>query len=108
MSIVNLNAGDNFAELLEKAQKPVVVDFWAPWCGPCRMLTPELVSVAEELEGSVDIVKVNVDDFADIASEQYKVMSVPTVVFFQNGKEKDRLLGYRPKASLKEFIEKNL
>ena len=97
---------DNFAGLLE-SDKLVVVDFWATWCGPCRMLTPILDEVEEEMAGKLEVVKVNVDDADEIAG-QFRIMSIPTLLFFKNGHLVDKTVGAMPKNVLVERINANL
>ncbi len=87
--------------------KTLVVDFWAEWCGPCRMLAPVMEQVSEELEGRAEFVKVDVDDNPELARE-YSIMSIPCVMVFKDGKASGKNLGFVPKAALQEFIEKNL
>ena len=96
----------NFASLLE-SEKLVVVDFWATWCGPCRMLSPILDELAEEMADVIDVVKVNVDDADEIAA-QYRIMSIPTLIFFKNGQPVDKTVGAMPKNALEERIKANL
>jgi thioredoxin 1 len=96
----------NFTELLQ-SENLVVVDFWATWCGPCRMLTPILDEVEEEMAGKMEVVKVNVDD-ADEVAAQYRIMSIPTLLFFKNGQVVDKTVGAMPKAQLVEKINANL
>ena len=107
MEILNVSANASFEELALKAKTPVLVDFWAPWCGPCRMVAPELVALSEEMGEKIQIVKVNIDDFADLAKE-YKVLGVPTMILFKDGKEADRLVGYRPRKDIQAALEKQL
>ena len=99
-------SNDNFAELLE-SEKLVIVDFWATWCGPCRMLTPILDEVEEEMPEQIQVVKVNVDDADDIAA-QFRIMSIPTLLFFKNGEIVDKTVGAMPKNVLVEKINANL
>lgn len=94
---------ENFEQEVLKSSLPVVVDFWATWCGPCQMLAPVLEEVAEELDGKVKIGKVNVDDQAVLAME-YKISSIPTLLLFENGEIKNKNLGFIPKDKLLEFI----
>ncbi len=86
---------------------PVLVDFWAPWCGPCRSLSPIVDEVADELAGKLAVVKCNVDDNQDLAMK-YGVMSIPTLIVFKNGEEIDRSVGALPKARLQALLEKHL
>jgi thioredoxin 1 len=105
MSEYVLEIGDaNFAEEVLKSDKPVVVDFWAAWCGPCRMMAPVLEEVARELDGKVKITKVNVDKNR-ISAGNYKVMSIPTLMFFKNGDRVDTMVGFVAKEQLKKKIE---
>ena len=96
----------NFQELLQDS-KLVVVDFWATWCGPCRMLSPILDEVEEEMAGKMEVVKVNVDD-ADEVAAQYRIMSIPTLLFFKNGQIVDKTVGAMPKNALVDKINANL
>ena len=96
----------NFSELLQDS-KLVIVDFWATWCGPCRMLSPILDEVEEEMAGQISVVKVNVDD-ADEVAARYRIMSIPTLLFFKNGEMVDKTVGAMPKPALVEKIKANL
>ena len=96
----------SFDELLQ-SEKLVIVDFWATWCGPCRMLSPLLDEVEAEMEDKVVVVKVNVDDADEIAM-RYRIMSIPTLLFFKNGQMVDRSVGAMPKSALVDKINANL
>ena len=82
----------------------ILVDFWAPWCGPCRMVAPVLEKIAEKLAGRLEIGKLNIDDFPDIA-ERYGVRSIPTMILFKAGQEVERIVGARGQADLEKLIE---
>ena len=94
---------DNFEQEVLKSSIPVVVDFWATWCGPCQMLAPVLEEVANELEGKIKVGKVNVDEQMELALE-YKISSIPTLLVFENGEIKKKNLGFLPKDLLLKFI----
>ena len=96
----------NFSELLEDS-KLVIVDFWATWCGPCRMISPILDELEEEMADKISVVKVNVDDADEIAA-QYRIMSIPTLLFIKNGQIVDKTVGAMPKPALVEKINANL
>lgn len=93
----------NFEKAVTESGKPVLIDFFATWCAPCRMLNPILEDINEELNKEVDIYKLNIDDSLEIA-KQYNVLSVPTIVLFKNGEEVDRLIGLRQKSQIKELL----
>ena len=86
------------------AQGVTLVDFWAPWCGPCKMIAPILDELAGELGGKAKIVKINVDDNPDVAGS-LGIMSIPTLILFKDGKAVNKVVGGQPKANLKAFIE---
>ena len=96
----------NFQEFLQDS-KLVVVDFWATWCGPCRMLSPLLDEVEEEMADKISVVKVNVDDADEIAAK-YRIMSIPTLLFFKDGQIVDKTVGAMPKNVLVEKINSNI
>lgn len=95
---------DVFQKEVLEHQGLVVVDFWAPWCGPCRVLSPIIEELAEELQGKVKVAKVNVDENGEIAS-QYNVMGIPTIIFFKNGQMVDQHVGVLQKEDLKKKID---
>lgn len=101
----NVTAADFEAEVL-KAQGVVLVDFWAPWCGPCQMLTPVLEELGADLADDEKVVKVNVDDCGDLAA-QYGVMSIPALKVFKDGEIVEEAVGMQSKDALKELLERN-
>ncbi|WP_316248754.1 thioredoxin [Zongyangia hominis] len=95
---------DNFEKEVLLSSHPVIVDFWAPWCAPCRMLAPILEEAAAEAGPNVIVGKVNIDEEMDLAS-RYSVMSIPTIVLFRSGKEAARLVGVQTKEDILHMLE---
>ncbi len=98
---------ETFATDVLKSGKPVLVDFWAEWCGPCRSIAPSLEALAEEYQGKLDVVKVNIDE-NPMAPSQYGVRGIPTLLIFKDGKVAAQQVGAAPKSVLKAWIEKSL
>jgi len=93
-----------FEELVLKSKTPMMVDFWAPWCGPCRMVEPVVNELAADYDGKVGFVRVNVDNNPKIAG-QYGIMSIPTLMVFKDGQPVSNIVGFRPKAELKKSLD---
>jgi len=96
----------NFQTEVLGSDKPVLVDFWAPWCGPCKMVGPVVEKLATDLAASVKIGKLNVDDNPNVAQE-YGVMSIPTMILFKGGRVVAKTMGFMPEPKLREFITSN-
>ena len=96
-----------FSEVVLNSDVPVLVDFWAAWCGPCRALIPIFEQLAVQFEGKAKFVKVNVDECPDIAGT-YRIMNIPTMLLFKDGDIAEKLIGLRPAAFISDLINKNL
>ena len=103
MAEIRVATDANFEELVLKSERPVVVDFWAAWCGPCKMIAPALEELSGTMGGKVKIVKLNVDENPATAAK-YGIMSIPTLMLFKNGELASRQVGAAPKQKLEQWI----
>ena len=106
MAVVKLTTAE-FENVAAKSAKPVLIDFWASWCGPCRMLAPVFEDVSDKLEDKAVFVKLDVDENED-AAVKYGITSIPNIILFKKGQPAANHLGFIPEETLKDFIEKNL
>ncbi len=106
MPVISLN-DDTFDQEVKNSSIPVLVDFWAAWCGPCRMIAPIIEEIAKEYEGRVKVCKINVDENPSKTTE-YKIMSIPNMKIFKDGKVVDEIIGVVPKTELTKHIDKLL
>lgn len=102
MSVIELNK-DNFEKEVMEAKVPVLIDFWANWCGPCRMMSPVIDKIAEEMGDKVKVCKVNVDENHELA-EKYEIMTIPAFIIVKNGAETGRTIGVQPKEDILKLI----
>ena len=102
MSVLNLNE-KNFEEEALKSEKPVLIDFWASWCGPCKMMSPVIDEIAEEFGETIKVCKVNIDEERNLAAK-YNVMSIPTFIALKNGKEVGRTIGVQEKKEITRML----
>ena len=94
----------SFDKIVLESSKPVLVDFWAPWCGPCRMVSPIVEELAKDYNGKVEFAKVNVDEAPFVASK-YSIMSIPTIMIFKDGKPMEHVIGFKPKDQFKKLLD---
>ncbi len=103
MDVLNLSIED-FEQEVFNSQIPVFVDFWASWCGPCKMLSPIVKELAEEYDGKIKVCKVNVDEQSELAA-RYEIQSIPTMYIFKNGVPTEKIVGFKPKTALKSILD---
>lgn len=101
MAVIALTS-ENFENEALKSEKPVLIDFWAPWCGPCKMLSPIVDEISEERE-DIKVCKINIDEEVELAAK-FRVMSIPTLIYMENGEVVDTSVGYLPKEDILDFI----
>jgi len=101
--VIEVNTS-NWEDEVLKAEGLVMIDFWAAWCGPCRMISPTVEELAKEYKGKIKVLKLNTDENSEIAT-RYKIMGIPTIMFFKNGVKLDQIVGVVPKQQLKAKIE---
>ncbi|WP_366922576.1 thioredoxin [Metallumcola ferriviriculae] len=106
MSVLQLTA-ENFEQEVLQSDKSVLVDFWAAWCGPCKMIAPVVEELAGEMEAELKVAKLNVDEYGDIPA-RYGIMSIPTLILFKGGEEAERLVGYKTKEELLAAVQKSV
>ena len=104
MEKIKETSENTFQSDVLESEVPVVVDFWAPWCGPCRMVTPVLEAVAEKLNGQMSFVKLNTDENQKTAGD-FNIMAIPSLLVFKGGKEVDRIVGFKPEEQLIEHLK---
>jgi len=107
MAVTGEVTDTNFKEEVLESEVPVLVDFWAPWCGPCRMVAPVVEEIADQYDGKVKVVKLNTDENPNVAS-QYGIRSIPTLMIFKGGQRVDMVVGAVPKTTLANTLEKYL
>ncbi|MBE9190877.1 thioredoxin [Gloeocapsopsis crepidinum LEGE 06123] len=107
MSVAAQVTDSTFKEEVLESEVPVLVDFWAPWCGPCRMVAPVVDEIAQQYDGQVKVVKLNTDENPNVAS-QYGIRSIPTLMIFKGGQRVDMVVGAVPKSTLSNTLEKYL
>jgi len=107
MALVKDVGGEDFHQEVIQAEVPVLVDFWAPWCGPCKMVAPVMEEIAGDYEGNLKVVKINVDENTDLAS-RYDIMSIPTIKLFKGGKEVENFVGAQSKEDLAERLQEHI
>jgi len=107
MSEVKVVTDSTFEEEVVKSTSPVLVDFWAPWCGPCKMMSPVIDAVAAKYGDKVKFVKINTDENSTTATH-YQISGIPSLLFFKNGSVLDRVMGYIPEGNLTKFLDKHI
>ena len=105
-NVIHIGSEEAFDKLIA-GETPVLVDFWATWCGPCRMIAPIVEEIANEYAGKVLVAKVDVDEMGELA-QRYRIMNIPTLMLFKQGQLVDKAIGARPKAALEQMLNKAL
>ncbi len=103
--VIDLQAPEQFDEVIADPERAAIVDFWADWCGPCKMMAPVLKRLAREYDGRLTFAKLNVDEFPEI-SRRYAVTSIPTLIVFRQGKPANRIGGFKPEAALRPHLDR--